>query len=393
MTIGADRESKLAHTYRRQGWGNTMSKSVRTLTLATLVAVCLSSALVATVLGATPLQQATPIAWDAYQTNCNGPDARDLDPGQVLWHFVLSGPTNPSATLTTKFKNAGTVRVGVASSEGNNAHFLVVTGLPDTLLAAQTDVDGQRLDLSHVCGLPMPDGFPTPSPQPTAKPTAKPTPTPAPTPKPTPKPSAKPTPTPTPKPQTAPTAKPTPAPTPKATPKPTPAPTPKPTPKPTPAPTPKPQTAPTAKPTPKPTPTATPNAARQPSADPTPAATGEPLGSTSVPSSSPTPTSTPTRTLAPAPTSAPAATVEPTAEATANPTDEGTANPTAEPTASPEPLPAAVVSSVGGPPAAESELDLGLLLPLVGGGLGMGGVILFFLHRAVRRGPLQRVLY
>ena len=69
----------------------------------------------------------------------------------MVWHFVLTSPDADSGHLTATFDKAGDVTVENADSPAAVLHFYVWTG-HDTLLDAETtDVDGDLLNLSHIC--------------------------------------------------------------------------------------------------------------------------------------------------------------------------------------------------------------------------------------------------
>jgi hypothetical protein len=96
-------------------------------------------------------QQGT--AWNdpGFQGSAEECDGLKLGPGDVVWHFVLTSPTADSGHLTATFDKAGDVTVENADSPAAALHFYVWTG-HDTLLDAETtDVDGNLLNLSHIC--------------------------------------------------------------------------------------------------------------------------------------------------------------------------------------------------------------------------------------------------
>ena len=69
----------------------------------------------------------------------------------MVWHFVLTSPDADSGHLTATFDKAGDITVENADSPAAVLHFYVWTG-HDTLLDAETtDVDGNLLNLSHIC--------------------------------------------------------------------------------------------------------------------------------------------------------------------------------------------------------------------------------------------------
>jgi len=99
----------------------------------------------------TTLHQTTPISWDAvaFQGDDEECASADLEPGEVLWHFVLVQTSAASGTLTATF-DTGVVVVGSTKNSGGVLHFDITTGHA-TLLGASTDVSGKLLNLSHIC--------------------------------------------------------------------------------------------------------------------------------------------------------------------------------------------------------------------------------------------------
>ena len=96
-------------------------------------------------------QQGT--AWNdqEFQGSAGDCDGLELGPGDVVWHFVLTSPDADSGHLTATFDKAGDITVENADSPAAVLHFYVWTG-HDTLLDAETtDVDGNLLNLSHIC--------------------------------------------------------------------------------------------------------------------------------------------------------------------------------------------------------------------------------------------------
>ena len=96
-------------------------------------------------------QQGT--AWNdpQFQGSAEDCDGLKLGPGDVVWHFVLTSPDADSGHLTATFDKAGDKTVANADSPAAVLHFYVWTG-HDTLLDAETtDVDGNLLNLSHIC--------------------------------------------------------------------------------------------------------------------------------------------------------------------------------------------------------------------------------------------------
>ncbi len=96
-------------------------------------------------------QQGT--AWNdpQFQGSAEDCDGLKLGPGDVVWHFVLTSPDADSGHLTATFDKAGAKTVANGDSSAAVLHFYVWTG-HDTLLDAETtDVDGNLLNLSHIC--------------------------------------------------------------------------------------------------------------------------------------------------------------------------------------------------------------------------------------------------
>jgi protocatechuate 3,4-dioxygenase beta subunit len=87
--------------------------------------------------------------------DCEGPPPAE---GTVLWHFILNGaPSGETVTLTANFLDGGGNPVAPIMDEGDEAdasgtyHFEIITPDDYTLVTANTDVDGNNLNLSHVC--------------------------------------------------------------------------------------------------------------------------------------------------------------------------------------------------------------------------------------------------
>jgi hypothetical protein len=79
-------------------------------------------------------------------------DTLDLEPGSVLWHFILTDPEADSGNLTATFETAGEITVAnSAPFEADVLHFYITTPTDDVLEGASTDVDGGLLNLSHTC--------------------------------------------------------------------------------------------------------------------------------------------------------------------------------------------------------------------------------------------------
>jgi hypothetical protein len=132
--------------------------------LAALVAALSMVLMIAAPAFANDLHQTPPItaddpAFQGTEEDCSG---LDLQPGQVLWHFVHTDTTSADlpSTLTATFQDAGTVTVSgyVNGSSVVMYDITTVTGTDTLLSASDTIVNGGLLNLSHICqGGPPPD--------------------------------------------------------------------------------------------------------------------------------------------------------------------------------------------------------------------------------------------
>ena len=131
----------------------------RMLAVAAVAAITMSLALTMRVALANDLHQADqlPISWDdpAFQGTADECDKADLDPGEVLWHFVHTGTDGNDlpATLDATFTDAGAKQADGYSNGGGNAivQYDIVTG-KDTLESASDSIsDDNLLNLSHIC--------------------------------------------------------------------------------------------------------------------------------------------------------------------------------------------------------------------------------------------------
>jgi hypothetical protein len=106
-----------------------------------------------------------PIAWDAsaYQGSTDECADADLEPGEVLWHFVHTGTEGGDlpSTLTVTFSDgtSQTVSGFTADFEGNSVvHYEVISGQTSLVSASDTISDDGMLLLSHICsGGPPPE--------------------------------------------------------------------------------------------------------------------------------------------------------------------------------------------------------------------------------------------
>jgi len=131
--------------------------SRRMLAVAAVAAITLSLALTMRVALANDLHQAgdTPISWDdpAFQGNADECEGADLDPGQVLWHFVHTGTDSGDlpSKLTAEFDSAGVLEADGYVNGNSIVQYTIITG-EDSLLSASDDIQNDGLlNLSHIC--------------------------------------------------------------------------------------------------------------------------------------------------------------------------------------------------------------------------------------------------
>lgn len=109
---------------------------------------------------AVDIHQDLPITSDAAEFQGDEGDCEDanLQPGQVLWHFVITNSETNNQTLTATFETAGNVTVNPDKVvDAYVLHYNIVTGT-DTLLSASSSGTTGRLNLSHICnGGPPPE--------------------------------------------------------------------------------------------------------------------------------------------------------------------------------------------------------------------------------------------
>jgi len=127
------------------------------LAVAATAAITLSLALTIGVAMANDLHQAdkTPIAWNdpAFQGTADDCANANLDPGQVLWHFIHTGTggSDLPATLTAEFQDAGIVTVDGYVNGNSVVMYTIITG-EDSLLSASDSIQNDGLlNLSHIC--------------------------------------------------------------------------------------------------------------------------------------------------------------------------------------------------------------------------------------------------
>jgi hypothetical protein len=95
------------------------------------------------------------------ETQCAG---LNLQPGQVLWHFVHVGTdgTDLPSTLTATFASAGTLTATGFVNGSSIVMYNIITPTADTFITGSdtitTDAQTEPLNLSHICnGGPPPE--------------------------------------------------------------------------------------------------------------------------------------------------------------------------------------------------------------------------------------------
>ncbi|MEX0710370.1 MAG: hypothetical protein WD116_04100 [Chloroflexota bacterium] len=133
-----------------------------TILLAATAAIALSMLYLVVPVMANDLHQTAdlPISWDNpdFQGNSDECKDADLEPGEVLWHFVHTGNDGSDlpATLDANFETAGDQQADGYSNGDGNATLMydIITG-HDTLNSASDSIDDDNLlNLSHICGGP-----------------------------------------------------------------------------------------------------------------------------------------------------------------------------------------------------------------------------------------------
>src|SRR6185436_4738440 len=128
------------------------------LTIASMAAISLSLVMTVGVALANNLHQDTGengISWDdpAFQgTEKDCADA-DLEPGEVLWHFIHTGTDSGDlpSELTAEFADAGTQKADGYVNGNSIVMYNIITG-EDSLLSASDDIENDGLlNLSHIC--------------------------------------------------------------------------------------------------------------------------------------------------------------------------------------------------------------------------------------------------
>lgn len=135
---------------------------------ALFAAMSLSLLLVSPALANVPLHQDVPIDWNdagsqGSEDECEGVV---LEPGEVLWHFVLTQAENNDETLTATFADAsfnvaGMLPTKIAPDTDMADHWVLhwdIVTTQTTLNSAFASGDAGILNLSHICpGSPPPE--------------------------------------------------------------------------------------------------------------------------------------------------------------------------------------------------------------------------------------------
>lgn len=135
---------------------------------ALFAAMSLSVLLVSPALAFMPLHQETPIDWNdagsqGDEEECTG---LVLEPGEVLWHFILAKSDTNDPTMTATFADdefdvTGLPPTKVSPDNETAGHWTVhweIVTTQTTLLSASTSGTGEQFNLSHICpGSPPPE--------------------------------------------------------------------------------------------------------------------------------------------------------------------------------------------------------------------------------------------
>lgn len=131
--------------------------SRRMLAVAAVAAITLSLALTMRVALANDLHQGdqTPISWNdpAFQGGEDECGDANLDPGQVLWHFIHTKTDSGDlpSKLTAEFDSAGVLEADGYVNGNSIVMYNIITG-EDSLLSASDDIQNDGLlNLSHIC--------------------------------------------------------------------------------------------------------------------------------------------------------------------------------------------------------------------------------------------------
>jgi hypothetical protein len=132
--------------------------SRRLLAVAATAGLTLSLALTMGVAMANDLHQDTGdtgIAWNdpGFQGSADDCANANLDPGQVLWHFVhtQTGSGDLPSTITAEFDTAGTLHADGYVNGNSIVMYNIITG-QDSLLSASDSIQNDGLlNLSHIC--------------------------------------------------------------------------------------------------------------------------------------------------------------------------------------------------------------------------------------------------
>ena len=107
-----------------------------------------------TVLATTTIHQTLPISVNstAYAGSDEECSKFDLDPGEAVWHFVLTQTSAGVGTILNVQFDGGAWQTSAATRKtGGTLHWYVFTSGASQLTGAWTSANGGNLNLSHVC--------------------------------------------------------------------------------------------------------------------------------------------------------------------------------------------------------------------------------------------------
>jgi hypothetical protein len=107
-----------------------------------------------TVLASTSIHQTLPISVNSasFQGGDEECSQFNLDPGEAVWHFVLTQTSAGVGTiLNVSFDGGANQQWAATRKTGGTLHWYVFTTGANALTAASTGANGGNLNLSHIC--------------------------------------------------------------------------------------------------------------------------------------------------------------------------------------------------------------------------------------------------
>jgi hypothetical protein len=106
-----------------------------------------------TALASTSIHQTLPISVNAvaFQGDDEECGQFSLDPGEAVWHFVLTQTSAGVGTILNVTFDNGSQSVAATRKTGTTLHWYVFTTGATQLTAASTSANGGNLNLSHIC--------------------------------------------------------------------------------------------------------------------------------------------------------------------------------------------------------------------------------------------------